>query len=240
MTMQRFEVGGCVRDDIMGIASKDVDFTVVGVTFDEMLATIEAEGFTPFKIKPEFVTVSATVPKGHPLRARTGAVDFVLARKDSATGDGRRPDFVEHGTLADDLARRDFTVNAIARDEGGNLIDPHGGIEDIRRGILRFVGNPADRIAEDGLRVMRAFRFKMTKGFNFSTTTDVALRSPLAAEMLHKVSVDRIRDEVNKMLAVDALGALDMLRNERVVTPEVFAAIFRDGLRLDIKATTAK
>src|SRR5690606_30256826 len=113
--IQMFEVGGCVRDDLLGIPTKDVDFTVVAPSFDAMRDHLIREGFRIHVESPEFVAIRAGVPEGHPLRERTKDADFVLARKDAPTGDGRRPDFVEPGTLMDDLARRDFTVNAMAR-----------------------------------------------------------------------------------------------------------------------------
>ena len=115
---------------------------------------------------PEFLTIRAQVPASEAkLLARTKVADFVLCRKDSASGDGRRPDSVEPGTVLDDLARRDFTMNAIARDvQTGEVLDPHGGREDIKWKTLRFVGDPMTRIREDGLRVLRGLRFMITKG----------------------------------------------------------------------------
>lgn len=230
MTVEMFEVGGCVRDALMGRESKDVDFVVLAPSFDAMRAALVADGFKVHVEKPEFVTIRAGVPAGHPLRERTKDADFVLARKDSATGDGRRPDFVEPGTLLDDLARRDFTVNAIARAQDGTLIDPFGGVEDIAARVLRFVGDPAERITEDGLRVLRGFRFMVTKGLTPAEGTLAALVSPLAVEMLAKVSVERIREEVERMFTFDTLATLDMVAH--VMPPEMQEAIFSRGLRL--------
>ena len=229
-TVQMFEVGGCVRDDLMGIASKDVDFVVLADSFDAMRAELVGRGFTIWQERPEFVTIRAGVPKGDPLRERTKDADFVLARKDSATGDGRRPDFVEAGTLADDLARRDFTVNAMARNPlTGDLVDPFQGRDDLKRRTLRFVGDPMERIREDGLRVLRGFRFMVTKGLVPTVETWDALCSSEAARMLGSVSVERIREEVERMVAFDTLATLAMLADLPDFTR---AAIFRDGLRL--------
>lgn len=227
--IQMFEVGGCVRDELMGINSKDVDFAVIAPSFDAMREHLIREGFTMHVEKPEFVTIRAGVPEGHPLRERTKDADFVLARKDGPTADGRRPEFVEPGTLADDLARRDFTVNAIARGVDGGLIDPHGGVEDIEAGVLRFVGEPMDRIREDGLRVLRGFRFMVTKGLVPVVGTGLALGCPEAAGMLHKVSIERVRDEVDRMMAFDTMATLDVFAKLQRPTMQ---AIFRDGLRL--------
>src|SRR4051812_1141546 len=102
MTIKFYEVGGCVRDELLGIPSKDIDFVVIAPSFEAMRAHLLAEKFKIFVEKQEFVTIRASVPPGHPLRQRTRDADFVLARKDSPTSDGRRPDYVEPGTLEDD------------------------------------------------------------------------------------------------------------------------------------------
>lgn len=235
-TTQRFEVGGCVRDDLMGISTKDVDFVVIAPSFEAMRDDLIAEGFTIWQERPEFVTIRAGVPEGHPLRERTKDADFVLARKDGPTADGRRPEFVEPGTLADDLARRDFTVNAIARDPlTGELIDPHDGADDLAAGWLRFVGDPMERISEDGLRVVRGFRFMVMKGLFPTADTDDALRSREASGMLRCVAVERIREELERMLAFDTLASLDLLGG---LPPWTRQAMLRDGLRLS--ATLAR
>jgi len=235
------EVGGAVRDKFLGVNSKDVDFVAIPINpkrfanADEAFATLvnvlKVDGFKVFLETPEFFTVRAQVPTWHPVRKRTAVADFVLARKDGPSSDGRRPDFVLPGTLMDDLQRRDFTVNAMAilNDE---LIDPFGGREDLDNRLIRFVGNPMDRIAEDGLRVIRALRFLITKsGFTLERETFHAINSNFAAEMLMKVSVERIREELEKMFSADSIGTMKLLY-------QVFSlnslqdAIFRDGLRL--------
>jgi len=228
-TMEMFEVGGCVRDEMLGLRTKDVDFVVIAPSFDAMRSELVAQGFKVHVEKPEFVTIRAGVPESHALRARTKDADFVLARKDSATGDGRRPDFVEPGTLEDDLARRDFTVNAMARSITGKIIDPHNGRGDLAARSLRFVGNPRQRIREDGLRVLRGFRFMVTKGFTPSPMTAQALTEPLAVEMLAKVSTERIREELERMFAFDTLATLAVIES---MPGEMREVIFGGNLRL--------
>lgn len=230
MTIKFYEVGGCVRDELLGKPSKDVDFTVVAPSFEAMREHLLKEGFKLFVEKPEFATIRASVPKGHVLAQRTRDADFVHARKDGPTKDGRRPEFTEPGTLADDLARRDFTVNALARDPlTGDVIDHHGGIEDLKQLRLRFVGDPMVRIREDGLRVLRGLRFTITKGFEAVPETWKALTSEEAAKMLDCVSVERKREEVEKMFAHDTLSALSLFRLLPMATQ---LAIFKGGLRL--------
>ena len=236
---QFFEVGGAVRDSLMGLDSKDVDFSVVAepgrfTTAAEAFAALEAhlteQGFKVFESRPEFLTIRAQVAPGHPLQARTKVADFVLARKDGPYSDGRRPDFVLPGSLKDDVFRRDFGINALCRDIEGNLIDLVGGLEDLQNQALRFVGDPQERIAEDGLRVMRCFRFHITKGFSVAEETWEVCTSEFGAEMLGKVAAERIREELNKMFRANTLHSLRLLGELPRHTQE---AIFRDGLRLD-------
>ena len=227
--MKMYEVGGCVRDGILGTPSKDVDFVVEAESFAAMSAGISALGLRIFMEKPEFLTIRAGVPVGHSLRERCTDADFVLARRDGPTADGRRPESVEAGTLLDDLRRRDFTMNAIARALDGSLIDPHGGAADIDRRILRFVGDPVERIREDGLRVLRGLRFIVTKGLTGDPATMDAITGAVAAEMLSCVSEERIAIEVDKMMAHDTLRSLDVLA--RCPGP-LLAAIFRGRIRL--------
>ena len=232
------EVGGAVRDSMLGLNSKDVDFVAVpnnpnrfqnaNDAFDTLVNCLKVDGFKVFLETPQFVTVRAQVPDWHPLKRRTNVADFVLARKDGPSSDGRRPDFVLPGTLLDDLQRRDFTVNAMAI-LNGDLVDPFNGQDDLNSNLLRFVGNPTDRIAEDGLRVMRALRFHITKGFDIEANTWDAVNSDFAAEMLSKVSVERIREELDKMFLANTVATMETLSDLR---RNMKNAIFRDGLRL--------
>lgn len=224
-----YEVGGAVRDKLMGIPSDDVDFAVTADSYDAMKRHLEAEGFRIFQENPEFVTIKAQPPEGHPLRERTTSADFVLARRDGPSSDGRRPDYTEPGSLEDDLARRDFTVNAIAEAPDGRIIDPHGGQQDIESKTLRFVGDPMERIREDGLRALRGFRFMVTKDLKPDPATWDALTSPEAAQKLQSVSKERVAAELTKMLDYDTRSAVRMLGSLPEATLD---AIFRDGVRL--------
>lgn len=244
MTFQFFEVGGCVRDHLLGIDSKDVDFSVVApsgafpdahTAFFALSNHLRENDFQVFLETPEFLTIRARVPKNHPLSSRTSVADFVLARKDGPSSDGRRPDFVLPGSLHDDLSRRDFTMNAIARDVDGNFVDPFGGVEDTTNSVIRFVGDPTHRISEDGLRVVRALRFSITKNFDFHQDTWDAVNSEFAASMILSVSPERIREELNKMFARDTVGSLNLLG---VLNQTLVQNLFRGGLNL--QATLAK
>ncbi len=227
MEMEMFKVGGCVRDKRWGIRTKDIDFVVLAESFDAMKAEILSQGFKVHVEKPEFVTIRAGVPAGHVLREITKDADFVLARKDGQSSDGRRPDSVEPGTLLDDLARRDFTINAVAETIDGEFVDPFGGLADCDARILRFVGNPEDRIREDGLRVLRGFRFIITKNVTPTEETREALTSDLAVEMLSCVSTERIREELFKMFSHDTLASLALV--------ETFSENMKQALFANIK-----
>jgi len=233
-----YEVGGCVRDAIRGVASKDVDFVAIAPSYDAMREHLVSQGFRIFVEKPEFVTIRCSIPADHPLRARAKDADFVLARKDGPTADGRRPQFVEPGTLEDDLARRDFSMNAVARDPlSGEFVDPHGGIEDIRRRLIRFVGDPMTRIREDGLRVLRGLRFAVTLDFTIDERSLDAMLSVEAASMLAAVSEERTRDEVEKMCAANTIRTVSILGN---LPDHTKGAIFRGRLRLSATLKSAR
>ncbi|MCI0560897.1 MAG: hypothetical protein MN733_20625 [Nitrososphaera sp.] len=231
MTVKIYAVGGAVRDELLGIKSKDIDFVVIAESFVAMRNHLLESGFKIFVEHPEFATIRCNVPSGHYLRELAKDTDFVLARKDGFSSDGRRPDYVEAGTLHDDLSRRDFTMNAIAKDPvSGELIDPFHGQSDIQNRRIKFVGDPMQRIREDGLRSLRGFRFAVTKGFWIECETLEAMQSNLAIEMLSCVSIERVREEIEKMFLHDTLRALEVIQDH--VPPVMYPAIFREGLRL--------
>lgn len=185
-----YEVGGCVRDYFLGKESKDIDFAVEASSYEEMKDYILSKG-TIFLENPGYFTVRAKVEG-------LGNADFVLCRKDYHYSDGRRPDKVDIGTIFDDLSRRDFTMNAIAKDVNtGEFIDPYGGIEDINRMVIRCVGS-TDRLIEDALRVLRALRFSITKEFDIEGSIDDFIKNE--AELhIDNVSAERIMEELNMM-----------------------------------------
>jgi tRNA nucleotidyltransferase (CCA-adding enzyme) len=138
--------------------------------------------------------------------------DFVLARRETTYSDGRRPDAVEPGTLLDDLSRRDFTMNAIAKDAHGNLIDPFNGRQDIADKVIRAVGNARDRIiGEDALRGLRALRFAVQKGFTIDQEVMLVLASDEFREAIRSVSTERQREELDKMFKVNTSKSMELL-----------------------------
>lgn len=236
---QIFKVGGCVRDEIMGLQSKDIDFTFV---LDNLDRTVE-EGFqimtdwlthkefTIFLSTPDCFTIRAKFPKDH---ENEGLVaDFVLARKEVGYVEGTRRPILELGTLHDDLIRRDFTVNAIAIDENGQLIDPFLGVEDIKKRILITPLDPTITLMDDPLRLLRALRFAITKNFKISQEILDAMKQPALMEKLQlTVSGERVREEIMKMMAADTPNAFRLLSVMDDHIPGFLEVVFGKGLWL--------
>lgn len=205
MTIKTYQVGGCVRDALLGVESKDIDYAVEAPSYEAMVAWIKERGKI-FLEKPEFLTVRAHLTGGQP-------ADFVLCRKDGVYSDGRRPDAVEVGTLFDDLKRRDFTVNAIAYDEDTKqYIDPHSGKVDLENKLLRCVGKAEDRFREDALRMLRAIRFSITKGLKMDAELlDALIKRDLIDLLDTKISADRKRDELEKCFRFSTVKTIETL-----------------------------
>lgn len=247
--MQMFEVGGCVRDEIMGVKSNDIDFSVVleASDFPDSLLVVGgnddpflimeknliAMGFDVKVRTPEHLTIRALFPKNHP--TYSGGADFVLARKEGAYSDGRRPDFVVVGSLQDDLRRRDFTMNAIAKAEDGSLVDPFNGRQDIADGVIRAVGDAFLRLDEDALRALRALRFSVTKGFRIDPALRFHMENvAILDKIVNNISDDRKKDELNKMFKFDTLASLRGLND----FPALTAAIFSGSVSLEATMKT--
>ena len=202
--IKRYLVGGAVRDIMMGKEPSDMDYTVVAPSFEAMHDWLVEQGHTIFLSTPEFGTIRSRLGKE--------AADHVLARKEGPYTDGRHPDWVEMGTLEDDLRRRDFTVNALAMDdETGKIIDLFGGSKDLLAKRLRAVGDPMDRLREDPLRAYRALRFAVTKDMTIDPDLERAMRILSVIDSMESVSTDRIRVELGKMLSYSPWGALSLL-----------------------------
>lgn len=178
--------GGCVRDMLLGIRPKDIDI---------------ATSARPDDLKK-------LLTKIHPVGEKYGVViaehkgrhfEVATFRSDSGYTDGRRPDAVFFMSPKEDALRRDFTINALFYDPlEDKVFDYVGGQEDLKNKLIRFIGDPHDRILEDHLRIIRAIRFKNTFGFQYHPQTYKALK--IHAKLSKKVSGERLRDELNKMI----------------------------------------
>jgi tRNA nucleotidyltransferase/poly(A) polymerase len=234
-----FKVGGCIRDKFLGIDSKDIDFTFVcekSQTVEqgwlEMKNWMLERGFEIFLETPDCFTIRAKFPKDHKF---TGLVaDFVMARKEVGYMEGTRRPILELGTLEDDLLRRDFTLNALAEDEDGNIIDLFGGIQDLRQGILRTPMDARITLMDDPLRILRALRFTITKDFSMSDDIWEAMKQEGILKKLEQtVSGQRIREEIDKMMRFNTTRSFRLLMDVDTFTiPGFLELIFKDGMWL--------
>jgi tRNA nucleotidyltransferase/poly(A) polymerase len=234
-----FTVGGCVRDKLLGLKSKDIDFTFVcedSQTVEggwiEMSSWMKINGFEIFLETPDCFTIRAKFPKDH---KNAGLVaDFVMARKEVGYTQGTRRPILELGTLEDDLIRRDFTLNAMAEDEDGNLIDLFGGQEDLKAGILRTPLPAGQTMMDDPLRFLRSLRFSITKGFSIHTDIFKAMeQSDIKEKLRVTVSAERIREEVFKMMKHDTVKSLKLLHQvDQEFLPGFIELVFDRGLWL--------
>ncbi len=196
--MQVYLVGGAVRDELLGIAVKDKDFVVVGSTPEEMIAA----GFKPVgKDFPVFLH-----PKTHD--------EYALARTERKTAKGYKG-FVVHAspevTLEEDLARRDLTINAIAKDSTGKFIDPYNGLADIQSKTLRHVSGA---FAEDPVRILRAARLSARfQDFSLAPETNQLMQQMVAAGEVDALVAERVWQELAKGLMEDKPSRMfDVLR----------------------------
>lgn len=196
---QAYFVGGCVRDEIMGRPVHDMDIAT-SARPEQVIDMFEHT--VPTGLQHGTVTVVAEREK----------FEVTTFRKEADYEDHRHPTRVEFvDGLLEDLRRRDFTMNAIAGDAGGNLIDPFDGKRDIEAGILRCVGNADERFDEDALRMMRAIRFASVFGFRPVKSLWKALK--FSRSKISFIAIERIRVELEKMLlGPDPLRGLALLQ----------------------------
>ena len=192
-----YAVGGCVRDHVLGFTPHDYDLCSAAAP-EDTLRVFQGERIIETGLKHGTVTVLLS---GMPLEITTFRVD-------GAYSDGRHPDEVRFtARVEDDLSRRDFTINAMAYSPKDGLVDPFGGQQDCKRGLIRCVGDPAARFGEDALRILRALRFSSRLGFPIEEATAKAVRA--GKEQLCHVSRERIAVELTGLLqGKDAVSVL--------------------------------
>ena len=206
---EAYAVGGCVRDSILGRVPGDWDITTSAL---------------PMQVKGLFRrTVDTGIQHGTVtvMLGRNG-YEVTTYRIDGRYEDSRHPESVEFTPkLEEDLKRRDFTINAMAYNPSGGLVDLFGGLEDIDRKIIRCVGNAHDRFDEDALRILRAVRFSAQLGFGIEENTARAAKE--LAVNLKRISSERIHTEFNKMLKSahpDYFSVADAIGIMEIVLPE--------------------
>ncbi len=206
-----YAVGGCVRDSLLGRTPQDWDLCT-SARPEQVLALFGEGQCIPTGLQHGTVTIKY----GGQLYETT------TFRTEGAYTDGRHPDEVHFvPDVRQDLARRDFTINAMAYNDAEGLIDPFGGQQDLQQGILRAVGDPATRFEEDALRILRLYRFAARFGFAIDPPTGQAARALCAH--LDCVSVERIEEELSKLLEASAPAAYLDEKILKVIIPELSA-----------------
>lgn len=213
---EAYVVGGAVRDAILGCVPHDVDIAT-NATPNEVAAVLDGAGVAHVDAASDFGTVVALLEEEY---------EVTTFRKDLGYSDSRHPDGVLFSdSIEEDLGRRDFTVNAMAyRPATERFVDLFNGAKDLEEGVVRTVGEPAARFAEDPLRILRALRFSISKGMTIASETSEAMNAMAGA--LAFVSKERKTQELRKMLSSNALAAGQLLKHKDVlfaVVPELKA-----------------
>jgi len=236
---QIYKVGGCVRDRLLGLDSKDIDFTFVlddlnqsvGEGFDEMTKYLQSEGYEIFLSTSEMFTIRAKFPVNHKFKGMVA--DFVMARKEVGYTEGTRRPILKLGNLEDDLVRRDFTLNAMAEDIDGNLIDLFDGQWALENRLLITPRDASITMLDDPLRLLRAFRFSITKGFTITPRIwETCLMNSVVDKLEQVVSGERIREEVFKMFKHNTIETLDLIREINYINPRIVEIMFGKGMWL--------
>ena len=204
---EAYVVGGCVRDSLMGRCPKDWDVCTNALP-EEVLRVFKR--FHVIKTGLQHGTVTVMVDKQ--------PVEVTTFRIDGNYTDNRHPDSVNFvSRVEEDLARRDFTINAMAYNPARGLVDAFGGQEDLQARIIRCVGEPDERFNEDGLRILRALRFAAR--YDFGIETETAFSMHRNRHLLENVSVERIFSELKGILVGE--GVLGMMQ----AFPDIFSVI---------------
>nr|WP_092070511.1 HD domain-containing protein [Dendrosporobacter quercicolus]NSL48278.1 HD domain-containing protein [Dendrosporobacter quercicolus DSM 1736]SDM11574.1 HDIG domain-containing protein [Dendrosporobacter quercicolus] len=193
---QAYIVGGAVRDLLLGITPTDVDICTSAKP-EEIMAVAARHGWNTEAVGAAFGSIMVIV-NGQPY-------DVTTFRREEYGLDSHRPSKVEWGVrLEDDLSRRDFTINTLCIDGNGDIIDLFGGLQDLRHSIIRAVGDPCVRFAEDALRMFRAARFAAQLGFALDRSIYPAVAAHL--QRVRGLSVERVRNEIERTLLAKYAG----------------------------------
>ncbi len=207
-----FVVGGCVRDSILGFEPKDWDITT-NATPKQIKACFD--GFKIIETGIDFGTVIVVIGKEE--------FEITTFRTDGKYTDNRKPDEVVFvNDIKEDLSRRDLTINAMAYNTINGLVDPFGGLNDLKSKVIRTVNNPDERFNEDGLRIMRAIRFAIRFGFDIETKTFDSIKRNVA--LLNNISRERINQEISSILKLKDISKLDLLHKTgilKIIIPEL-------------------
>jgi tRNA nucleotidyltransferase/poly(A) polymerase len=226
--MRKFKeylVGGAVRDEILGLSNKDLDYVFVFEELDENQTAEECfnEMYQNIQERGE---IFLSTPSCYTIRYKDKATkevkDVVMARKEVGYVPGTRTPIVKPGTLYDDLERRDFTLNALAKDEDGTIIDYFNGLDHLKFKMLITPLDTNITMNDDPLRLLRAVRFSITKDFKISSDIWYELNNFDYDEKMGVVSTERIREELFKCFKHDTLKTLDKLNEFKYLKNYIF------------------
>lgn len=217
---EAYIVGGCVRDSILGKIPNDWDITTSATPY-EVKEIFERTIDTGIQHGTVTILVDKNIVSKDP-KFMDYAFEVTTYRVDGEYEDHRRPNSVEFTTsLEEDLKRRDFTINAMAYNQNEGVIDIFGGMDDLKNGVVRCVGNPSDRFDEDALRILRAVRFAAQLGFVIDEATRQAMSKQ--AKFLADISAERIQVELTKLITSnhpDMIREAFELGLTKVILPE--------------------
>jgi len=234
MSIRILKIGGCVRDKILGKKPKDIDYVFVNEqskTTDELFDSLHQylidNNYQIFLETKDCLTIRAKIPN------TKDTVDFVCARKEiKYESDSRKPECIP-GSLYDDAERRDFTINALAEDEDGNIVDFFNGLEDLKNKVLDTPISPYQSFGDDPLRLIRAIRFSITLNFTFSDRVKEAFYNPeLWLKLKTTVSIERIQTELTKCFQVNTPKTIRILSTLDKINENILDYIFKDDLWL--------
>ena len=224
-----YEVGGKVRDDLLGISCNDIDYLIVidneipaQQAFTNVQSYLKESGFVIFSVKQDYWTIRCKFPKDHPTYPKVTA-DFQLAVKDGQTC-----------TLADNLRERDFTVNAMAKDvETGEIVDLFDSRTDLHGRFLRCPVNGEYTMTADPIRLVRALRLAYIDGYKIEPWGEVfnAIEK-ISLDDFKRVNVDRLYRELRKMFKSNVLASLQALQFLQSLNPVIYRFIF-DCIKLN-------
>jgi putative nucleotidyltransferase with HDIG domain len=216
--LKLYHVGGSVRDMMLGREPKDFDFTT-NARPAKTKEILKKAGYKHWPLGEKFGTIAANIDGVD--------VEITTHRKDMTPG--RHPDVVFTNDLKEDLARRDFTINSMAMDSSGKVVDPFNGLKDLGKKLVRATGNPKERFSEDPLRMLRAIRFCSQLNFDMDSETLNAVEE--YAQAIMTVSRERWFDEMSKLLLGDVRKGFTLLYSSRLLgylLPEVYAMTLSD------------
>lgn len=219
---EAYVVGGCVRDSIMG--RKPHDWDICTSAKPEQVIEI----FNHYKVIPTGLKHGTVT-----IMKNDKPYEITTYRVDGEYDDARHPKDVTFTTsLEEDLSRRDFTMNALAYNNNNDLVDLFGGVNDIKNGIVRCVGNPRERFSEDALRIMRALRFATRFGFKIEENTFASMKEKKS--LLSKISAERINSELTQIIMCEAEDVARILYKAEDILFELFPALREnDGLYIN-------